>query len=173
MLFLRPACRGRFQPNNGCLCMLLTEILQPDCIKVPLEAAAKQEAIYELVDLLCQRCDIEAVDALKRAVWDRETTRTTGIGHGIAIPHGKAAGCPRLCMAIGRPAQPIDFGAIDNKPVELIILLASAPDQTGPHIQALARISQMLTQADILAGMMSATTADQIHRLIEEHQPAS
>jgi len=153
--------------------MLLTEILKPDCIKVPLEATNKQEAIYELVELLCDRCDIPAVDELKRAVWDRETTRTTGIGHSIAIPHGKTAGCPELCMAMGRPAQPLDFGAIDNKPVELIFLLASPLDQTGPHIQALARISQMLTQADILAGMMSATPADQIHGLIENHQPAS
>ena len=151
--------------------MRLTDILQPDCIQVPLEAENKQQAIYQLVDLLCDRCGISAVDELKRAVWDRETTRTTGIGHGIAIPHGKTAGCPKLCMVVGRPAQPIDFGAIDNKPVELVILLASPLDQTGPHIQALARISQMLTQEDLRDAMMTAVTAEEVYRLIEQHQP--
>ena len=153
--------------------MLLTEILKPDCIKVPLEATNKQEAIYELVELLCDQCDIAAVDELKRAVWDRETTRTTGIGHSIAIPHGKTTGCPELCMAMGRPAQPLDFGAIDNKPVELIFLLASPLDQTGPHIQALARISQMLTQQDIRTAMLTAETAEDIYRLIGQHQPTA
>ena len=152
--------------------MHLTEILQPGCIKVPLDATSKQEAIYELVELLCAQCNMPAVAELKRAVWERETTRTTGIGHAIAIPHGKTTGCPRLCMALGKPLQPIEFGAIDNKPVQLIILLASPLDQTGPHIQALARISQMLTEEHVRTAIMAATTAEEIYSLIDQHQPA-
>ncbi len=74
--------------------MRLTDILQPDCVKVPLEAETKEQTIYELVDLLCEKAGIENADNLKQAVWERETTRTTGIGHGIAIPHGKCARGP-------------------------------------------------------------------------------
>lgn len=150
--------------------MRLTDILQPDCAKVPLDADSKEQAIYELVELLTSKTGITAVDELKRAVWQRETTRTTGIGHGIGIPHGKAAGVDRLRMAIGRPRQPIEFRAIDGRPVDLIILLASPLDQTGPHIQALAKISRMLTDETLRGAMKNADTGEQLYRLIADHE---
>lgn len=150
--------------------MRLSEILQPDCIKVPVVATDKQDAIFELAEVLCEKRGIEAVDDLKQAIWDREVTRTTGIGHGIAIPHGKTRHCPSLCMALGKPQQPIEFGAIDNKPVRLIILLASPLDETGPHIQALARISQLLTPPEIRQAIMDAQSAEAVYQLICEHE---
>src|SRR5690606_991284 len=136
--------RRSFRPGSRSP-MRLTDILQSDCVKVPLVAEAKETAIYELVDLLVSQTGIGGADDLKKAVWQRETTRTTGIGHGIGIPHGKSAGVDRLRMAIGKPVKPIEFRAIDGRPVDLIILLASPADQTGPHIQALAKISRLLT----------------------------
>lgn len=150
--------------------MRLTEILQPGCIKVPLTATVKQDAIFELIDLLASCHNLGSPEQLKEAVWSREKARTTGIGHGIAIPHGKSAGCTQLSMAIGLTAQPMEFGAIDGRPVQIIILLASPPDQTGPHIQALARISRMLTDEHIRAAMKAAPTSDAVYRLISEHE---
>lgn len=150
--------------------MRLTDILQPDCVRVPLQAATKQGVIFELVDLLSEKVGIGSAQQLKDAVWQRESTRTTGIGHGIAIPHGKSAGCPRLAMAIGLTQQPLEFGAIDGKPVSLIILLASPPDQTGPHIQALARISRMLTDDRFRASIKQATSAEIVYKLITDHE---
>lgn len=150
--------------------MRLTEILREDCVKVPLEADSKEAAIYELVDLLAGKAGIAAVDDLKKAVWARETTRTTGIGHGIGIPHGKAAGVDRLRMAIGRPRQPIEFRAIDGRPVDLIILLASPADQTGPHIQALAKISRLLTDETLRAALKTAPTGGELFGLIAQHE---
>ena len=126
--------------------MRLTDILQLDCVKVPLDAEEKHGAIDELIDLLANQQLVSDPDQLKEAVWEREQTRTTGIGHGIAIPHGKSEGIDQLRCAIGKPQTPLDFGAIDRQPVDLIILLASPVDQTGPHIQALAKISRMLTE---------------------------
>jgi fructose-specific phosphotransferase system IIA component len=150
--------------------MRLTEILQPDCIKIPLAATSRQAAIYELVDLLADKAGIQGREQLKEAVWARETTRTTGIGHGIAIPHGKSTGCSKLSIAIGLTAQPIDFGAIDGKPVQLIILLASPPDQTGPHIQALARISRMLTDDKFRSTIKRSTSAEEVYKLISDSE---
>ncbi len=147
--------------------MQLTDILQPDCVRVPLAASNKQEAIFELVDLLCQKIGIEDPAALREAVWSREQTRTTGIGHGLAIPHGKIAACKKLCMAIGLTASPIEFGAIDGQPVQLVILLASPADQTGPHIQALARISKLLTDAAFRNQIKSAASPEELYQLIE------
>lgn len=150
--------------------MRLTEILQPDCVKVPLQSQDKEAAIYELVDLLADKTTISDPEGLKKAVWQRETTRTTGIGHGIGIPHGKADGVDRLRMAIGLPPQPLEFGAIDKRPVDLIILLASPVDQTGPHIQALARISRLLTDEHFRNTLKKSKSAEELYELIVQHE---
>jgi len=118
--------------------MKLLDLLSVDCIRAPLESTSKQGVIDELVDLLAADNRVKSASALKEAVWTREQTRTTGIGHGLAIPHGKCEGMNNLAIAIGKPAQPMDFEAIDEQPVSLIVLLASPPDRTSEHIQALA-----------------------------------
>ena len=105
----------------------------------------KAEAIGELVTLLADNGELTDPKKVLDAVLEREATRTTGIGNGLAIPHGKCTGTDHLVMAIGRPGTPIDFQAIDGRPVNLIWLLASPPDKTGPHIHALARISRLMT----------------------------
>lgn len=150
--------------------MRLSEILTLDCIKVPLDATDKQGAIFELVDLLAEKAGVRNPDELKQAVWQREQMRTTGIGCGVAIPHGKSTGCDTLRMAIGKTSTPLEFGAIDGRPVGLIILLASPPDQTGPHIQALAAISRILTDEDFRAALKNATSSEEIQRLIANRE---
>jgi nitrogen PTS system EIIA component len=150
--------------------VLLTDILKPDCVKIPLVGDSKQACIYELIDLLVDHTDIKDAEGLKQAVWQRELTRTTGIGHGIGIPHGKATGCDELRMAIGRPAEPLEFGAIDGKPVNLIILLASPLDKTGPHIQALAKISRLLVSDDLRAALQEAPTSQDLYDLLLQHE---
>ncbi|MEM8738002.1 MAG: PTS sugar transporter subunit IIA [Planctomycetota bacterium] len=147
--------------------MLLTDILQPDCVQVPLVADDKQSAIYQLADLLCEKTGIADPDALKEAIWKRETTRTTGIGGGVAVPHGKTDQVPGLRMAIGRTEKPLEFQSIDRNPVELIILLASPLDQTGPHIEALSRISRMLIDADVREKMKSLPTGEELYAMIK------
>lgn len=150
--------------------MRLTDILTPACVKVPLDAKTKQAAIFELVDLMAGQMSLGDPDELKQAVWQREQTRTTGIGHGIAIPHGKAAGCSELRMAVGVTPTPIEFEAIDRKPVSVILLLTSPIDETGPHIQALARISRMLTDDGLRAQVREAPDAETLYQLIADHE---
>ncbi|MEM6755868.1 MAG: PTS sugar transporter subunit IIA [Planctomycetota bacterium] len=152
--------------------MKLSEIVQPDRIAVPLPSPDKQTAVFGLADLLLKHTDITDGDALKQAIWARETTRTTGIGHGIAIPHGKCAGVDRLYMAIGRCETPVDFASIDGKPVELIILLASPVDQTGPHIQALAKVSRLLTDADFRDRVKAVETPTDLYDMIVAQETA-
>jgi len=149
--------------------MRLTEILQPECVKVPLEGGDKRAVIRDLVEVLTAHTPIKDAGQLMEAVWQREQTRTTGIGHGIGIPHGKCAEVDRLRMAIGRPADPIEFGSIDGKPVDLVILLASPIDQTGPHIQALARISRILTDPS-LRDQLKTGDAAAIYALIRDRE---
>lgn len=150
--------------------MRLTEILKVENIKVPLEAKTKADAIAELVNVLAASGEVTDAKKVLDSVLERESTRTTGIGNGLAIPHGKCAGAAHLVMAIGRPATPIDFQSIDGRPVNLIWLLASPPDQTGPHIHALARISRLMTIDRFRLSLVAATSAQQLFDAIVQQE---
>lgn len=152
--------------------MRIADILKPACVKVPLTGADKQSALFELVDVLASHCEIPDVEHLKQAVWQRETIRTTGIGHGIAVPHGKTEGLKQLNMAIGLTAEPLDFNAIDGKPVSLVILLASPIDQTGPHVQALGKISRMLIDDTFREAVKLADSPEKLYMMLIEHEAA-
>jgi fructose-specific phosphotransferase system IIA component len=150
--------------------MRLSEILKPENIQVSLQATTKSEAITELVDLLGANSELQDKGRVLDAVLEREATRTTGIGNGLAIPHGKCNGVDHLVMAIGRAATPIDFQAIDGRPVTLIWLLASPPDKTGPHITALARISKLMTIDKFRRAINDAPTAQDVYNIIVEQE---
>ncbi len=146
--------------------MILTQILQPNSIKVPLASTNKEDAIEELIDILANNGHLSDRDNAFEAVLAREQTRSTGIGSGIAIPHGKSAAAQKLVMAIGIANEPIEFESIDNKPVKIIILLVSPPDQTGPHIQALARISRLMLDATFKSQLEKAASPEEVYDLI-------
>jgi fructose-specific phosphotransferase system IIA component len=152
--------------------MRLTEILKPQNILAPLEATTKNEAIGALVDLLARNGEVQDAKAVLDAVLEREKTRTTGIGNGLAIPHGKCAGTKQLVMAIGKLATPIDFQAIDGRPVSLVWLLTSPPDQTGPHIHALARISRLMTIDKFRQALNNAKSPQEIFDVIVQQENA-
>ena len=153
--------------------MNLMEILSSDCVTVPLSASDKKGVIDELVDTLASAGKVADPDSLKHAVWTRETTRTTGIGHALAIPHGKCESVSDLAMAIGKPTEPIDFASIDGKPVKLVVLLASPLDRTSDHIQALARISRLMAAEDFRERMYAASTAEEGYELLGKEEAAS
>ncbi|MBL7214522.1 MAG: PTS sugar transporter subunit IIA [Phycisphaerae bacterium] len=146
--------------------MILTQILQPTCIKVPLNGKNKEDAIEELVNCLADNNLVTDRGDAFEAVMAREQTRSTGIGSGIAIPHGKCSAVKELVMAIGIAPEAIEFESIDNKPVSIIILLVSPPDQTGPHIQALARISRLMLDTQFKNQLEKVTSPEELYDLI-------
>jgi len=150
--------------------MRLTEILKPQNIKIPLSAKVKTDAIAELVDLLSTNGALTDAKKVLAAVLDRESTRTTGIGQGLAIPHGKTDGTKDLVMAIGKPAQPIDFQSIDGKPVTIIWLLSSPMDKTSSHIHALARISRLMTIDKFRQALAGAKTGQEMFDIITQQE---
>jgi mannitol/fructose-specific phosphotransferase system IIA component (Ntr-type) len=104
------------------------------------------------------------------AVLTRERTQSTGTGAGIAIPHGKCTAVKELVMAIGIAHEPIDFESVDGKPVTILILLVSPADQTGPHIQALARISRLMLNEEFRQKLEKATSADEVYELLNNQE---
>ena len=146
--------------------MELRELLTPDHIRVPLHATDKIGIITELIDVLASSGALRNRDAALEALLTRETKGTTGIGYGLAIPHAKSAGCDRLLIAAGKPAAPIDFQSLDGRPVTFVVLLISPPDQPGPHIQALAKISRLMNIEDFRTAVDKAPSAEALHEAI-------
>jgi mannitol/fructose-specific phosphotransferase system IIA component (Ntr-type) len=150
--------------------MRLTDLIKPINIKVPMVAASKADAIRELVDLLAINNDVTDGARVLEAVLERESTRTTGIGFGLAIPHGKTSGTDHLTMAIGKCGKPLDFQAIDGKPVTLIWMLVSPPDKAGMHIATLARISRLMTVDRVRHDLNKASTPDELLAAITSYE---
>lgn len=150
--------------------MVLTQILQLSCVRVPLHGHDKDAVIAELVDLLDEGGLLQSKPAALEAVLTRERTRSTGIGSGIAIPHGKCGGVRELVMALGIAAEPIEFDSVDGKPVSIVILLVSPADQTGPHIQALARISRLMLDEGFRHELISAPSAAAAYELLSARE---
>ena len=146
--------------------MELRKILTPDRIRVPLTATDKIGVITDLVDVLNAAGVLRNRAAALDAVLKREAERTTGIGYGLALPHGKSDACDTLVMAAGKPATPVDFQSPDGRPVTFVVLLISPPDQAGAHIQALAKISRLLNMEDFRNAVNRAKSAAELYQAL-------
>lgn len=124
--------------------MQIETLISPDIIRVPLVADDRLGAIRELIELLGEQGLVSDVESAIETTWAREQERTTGIGEGLAVPHGRCDCVDSLTLAIGKPATPIDFQSFDQKPVRLIVLVLSPHDDTASHIQVLGGISRLM-----------------------------
>lgn len=143
--------------------MDLVELLDRKWIKPELRAESKVEAVKELVDLLAAHGAIEQPERALEAVLAREKVRTTGIGQGIALPHGKVPFGADPVIAIGIKPGGIDFDSVDGRPADIIVLMISPADQIARHIQALARVSRFLSFDGFRRNLRQAKTADEIY----------
>ncbi len=148
--------------------MLLTDLLTPERIKIPLEATSKDDLLRELVDIATRADRVEDPGDVLRAVRERESVLSTGIGNGVAIPHGKSAAVPELRMAAGRTAEPVDFDALDGAPVRLFFLLVGPETAAGPHIKALSRISRLVRKESVRERLAAARSAEEFYAALEE-----
>ena len=153
--------------------MKISDILSPQAVKVPLESTEKKAVIDELVGLLEKAALIDDAATLKKVVWEREQQRSTGIGDGLAIPHGKSNCSKNLVMAVGRPANAIDFDSVDGRQVELVVLLVSPPDRTADHIQALGKISRLMSDPSFRNAASTAESAPALYALFEQAERAT
>lgn len=150
--------------------MILTQILQPNCVKVPIENRDKEAVITELVDLLDASGALTDRDVALDAVLSRERIQSTGTGAGIAIPHGKCNAVKEVVMAIGIAREPIEFDSIDGRPVRIVFLLISPEDRALPHIQALAAISRFVLNEQFRHKLEQADSAETINELLSDQE---
>jgi len=139
--------------------MQLTEFLDFDAIKTSLPGGSKKVLLQQLANLAAQRLDADP-QAILASLTEREQLGSTGFGHGVAIPHGKVEGLKTIYCLFARLAEPLDYKAIDGRPVDLVFLLLSPPDAGAEHLKALAAISRVTRHAATLEKMRGARSRD-------------
>jgi|Deesub1362B_J571_1020462.scaffolds.fasta_scaffold05652_4 fructose-specific phosphotransferase system IIA component len=150
--------------------MRLVDLLSENVIKVPLERTDKVGVIEELIDLLEKSGKVKDKESVLKAVLEREKVMSTGVGDGVAIPHGKADGVEDVVAAFGISHKDIDFQSIDEKPVRLVFLLVAPPNATGPHLKALSRVSRLLNKKEFRDRLLRAKTPAEVLELIQEEE---
>ena len=138
--------------------MRLSERFTDDSVIINSQSSTKEQILNELVDALCASYKLEHRDAIFDAVWKREQTRSTGIGCGLAVPHAKIDYVDRMCMVAATVEKGIDFDAMDNEPVHLLILIVSPGNTVGPHLKALSSVSRILANAEVRKDLIEAKT---------------
>ena len=147
--------------------MQLTDLLTIDRIRIPLTAGSKDGVLEELVSVITSSLTDPSGEVL-RAVREREAVLSTGIGNGVAIPHGKSSLVPDLVMAAGRTSAPIDFDALDGEPVQLLFMLVGPETAAGPHIKALSRISRLIRKESVRQQLINAKTAEEFYQGLKD-----
>jgi PTS system nitrogen regulatory IIA component len=148
--------------------MRIAEFLNPNAIIPDLSATTKADVLRELSgSLAAPQPHIEAGKVME-VLKDREKLGSTGIGEGVAIPHGKLNGLSQLCASFGVSRGGIDFEAIDGKPTHLFFALIAPENSAGVHLKALARISRLFKNARFRQSILEARTAEEIYRLIAD-----
>ncbi|MDR1398589.1 MAG: cation:proton antiporter [Treponema sp.] len=140
--------------------------IEPDCITTDLKGNDKDAIITELVDLLAARGKLNNRDDVLRDVFERERSMSTGMEHGIALPHGKSDGVDELRVVIGIKKGGIDFGSLDGEPSRLFIMVVAPRKTSGPHVQFLASISAILRVQATRQELLKAATAEEVVELL-------
>ncbi len=148
--------------------MQITDMFKKEYIIEELKAHSKRAVLSELSEIFTRTHTEIQNEAMVEVLLDREKLGSTGIGDGIAIPHGKLKGLDSLVISFGRSREGIDFDAIDGKPVYLFFLLMAPESSTGQHLKALAKISRMLKDPEFRNSLMSAKNAEELYRRIAE-----
>jgi mannitol/fructose-specific phosphotransferase system IIA component (Ntr-type) len=152
--------------------VLLSELLAPERVKVPLSSRTKPDVLRELVQLVTDGRVAPDSEAVLAAVREREGVLSTGIGGGVAIPHGKTTSVEQLVLAAGVASEPIDFDALDGRPVSLFFLLVGPESASGAHVKALSRISRLLRRDPLRRSLLAARTADEFLRIVRDSEAA-
>ncbi len=148
--------------------MRLSELVNEEAVRIHLQATAKNDAIRELVDVLERAHGISSDGEIIAQVLRRESLMSTGIGSGVAIPHGKMKSGDRLLAACGVSAAGVEFDSVDGQPATLLILLVSPEASHGPHVRTLANISRLLKDESVRTSLRRAPDAAHFLRTLVE-----
>jgi len=143
----------------------LGELLDPGAITVKVRAPSKRQALTIVAEIAARHVDATAADIVAKLV-ARERLGSTGVGHGVAVPHARLKGLQRMHGVFVQLDEPVDFGSVDEQPVDLIFALLAPADHPAEHLRALAKVSRVLRQADLREQLRHARGADAVRALL-------
>jgi len=147
--------------------MDLTDLIAPDSIICPLRANSKKQVLQELANKAAELTGLDGRDIFE-TILQRERLGSTGIGHGLAIPHGKLEGINRIFGIIARLSSPVDFEAVDEQPVSIVFLLLAPENAGADHLKALALVSRLVKDKSTLDKIRYADNARSIYAILTE-----
>ena len=150
--------------------MKITEFLDKRGIKIGIESTEKEDILKELVDVLAEVKDIGDKKAIVKALVERENLGSTGIGQGIAIPHGKTDRVKELVAVLGVSRKGVNFEALDGEMVYILFLLVAPKETAGPHLKALAQISRLLRDAYFCEQIKRCKSSEEVYELIRKEE---
>jgi len=148
--------------------MNLKSVITQETISLHLKGTTKEEIINELLDVLVAAKQVDDRDAAYTAIMDREQKMSTGMKHGIAIPHGKTPTVKNLVACVGISDTPVEFDALDHQPCRIFIMTLSPIEKTGPHLQFLAEISLLFKSEGKRNELLKASSPAEIVRILVE-----
>ncbi len=153
--------------------MDLAELLDQGAISARVNASTKRQALSIVAEIAGRALGVKPGDVLAQLM-QRERLGSTGVGHGVAVPHARLKGLDRMHGVFVRLETPVDFGAVDEQPVDLIFVLLAPEDHPAEHLRALARVSRALRQADLREQLRQAQGPDAIRALmVREARPTA
>lgn len=146
--------------------MELQDVLYEDLMVFDLKSKKKEAAIRELAGNLSEQGCVSDLETYLAAVFKREEEFTTGLGMGIAIPHGKSAAVKTSAVCFGKSKEGVDYQAEDGKPVHLLFLIAVGENSGEEHLRILAKISRKLIHEQVRSELMKAETAEAVYQAL-------
>ncbi len=148
----------------------ISDILAPASVCLDLEVADKTDLLTRLVDVVSATGKVKDRDTLLKVILDREKLMSTGIGYGVALPHGKSSVVESSAAAVATLREPIDFDALDDKPVNIVLLLVGTEDNVGAHLRLLSRISRMVGTEQFRSDLLAARTVEEVLDLFASYE---
>lgn len=141
---------------------LISSMLGRGLVALDMNVSEKNEMIAELVELLASKGGVNDTDGLLSAVMARESLESTGLGHGVGLPHCRTEHVADVGVVFARPARPVEYGSLDGAPVSLVFLVVSPSSREGDYIKILARLSRLLRKEEFRAALLAARTPDEV-----------
>lgn len=152
--------------------MDIISLLDTDTVFPGIEASGKKELLNKLIDSLRTKVGEEELEQIRNAVFEREQIMSTGVGKGLAIPHGKAAGIRSNYAAFAILKHPIAYESVDDQPVIMVFLLVGPQSSNSLHIKMLSRISRLMNNADFRSRLQECKTSEKIIEVFEKEEKA-
>ncbi|MFM2133592.1 MAG: hypothetical protein RL156_873 [Bacteroidota bacterium] len=147
--------------------MNVSDVITPSRIEVRLDIHSKDDLLEYLPEILARNGDVENLDEVRRVIRDRENLMSTGIGHGIALPHGKTNSVHRTTAALVTLQEPISYDSLDGEPIQLAVILVGKEDHVSTHLKLLSKISRVVASDWFKHEALAAQTPEAIHALLQ------